>query len=109
MDIAGPSAVDSIDRCAAASGTEIHVALLKTIALIDLFRERSGLSSAIELLASYAPQKYGKKQVDEALTQLVSESFVMFRKHLGAYALYAGSDFDIDEAFSAAFPDAKQV
>ena len=30
----------------------------------------------------------------------------MFRKHLGAYALYAGSDFDIDEAFSAALPDA---
>ena len=51
------------------------------------------------------PQKYRKHQIDEALQYLVSGSFVIFRKHLGAYALYAGSDFDIDQAVSAALPD----
>ena len=43
-------AVDALDRCLAADGDDLHVGLLKTIAIVDLFKERSGLIPSLELL-----------------------------------------------------------
>ena len=36
-------AVDALERCEAMGGGELHLRLLKVIALIDMFKERSGL------------------------------------------------------------------
>ena len=102
------SAVEVVERCEAAHGERIHVDLLKTIALIDLFRERSGLaaSSAVleHCLATVSPE-----EVRAALATLGERSMVVYRKHLKAYAVYAGSDFNIDEALDRTLSSGPQV
>lgn len=94
------TAVDAIERAEARGASSDHLKVLKTIALLDLFKDRSGLQATPEVLASCA----ALDQVSlERLTQeLVAWSVVVFRRHVGAYAIYAGSDFDIEQAVEAA-------
>lgn len=95
-------AVEALERCEALGASLIHIKILKTIALIDLFRERSGLSSTSDLLSACIEGINRKEQTDEALKDLQHWSFVLFRKHLKAYSIYAGSDFDIEQALKEA-------
>jgi hypothetical protein len=90
-------AVDSLERCEARGGDAEHVAVAKSIALIDLFKERSGLSASLALLMASLPT-IKPKRISEVLKDLAEGSIVIFKKHLGAYAIYAGSDFDIEGA-----------
>ena len=81
-------------------GTPGHLRVLKAIALLDLFKDRSGLQPTPEIAASCAA-------VDETafvgvIDDLLSWSVIVFRKHAGAYAIYAGSDFDIEQAVEKA-------
>lgn len=100
--------VDAVERCEAIGGSPVHVALIKTIVLLDLFRERSGLSATPALLSHCLVPSY-RNQAAQALKQLESWSFTIFRKHLGAYGIFAGSDFDIEEAISKALPSPAAV
>jgi hypothetical protein len=101
-------AVEVIERCEAIGTEPLQVLLLKTISLIDLFRERSGLMATPELLeaafANEIPQK-----VSQALENLIAWSHIIFRKHLGSYAIYAGSDFDIEGALTEALANLPDV
>lgn len=101
-------AAEAIERCEAIGGDEIHIKLLKTIAVVDLFKERSGLVASYELLCTCTPG-YSKKAVREAASQLASWSFVIFKKFLGAYAVFAGSDFDIDAAVKTALDELVEI
>ncbi len=94
-------AVEAIERCESQTDILIHSQLLKSIALIDLFKGSSGLIPNLELLEACCPQ-HSTKELQKALDELKRLSFVIFKKHLGAYAIYAGSDFDIDEATNKA-------
>ncbi|WP_017963193.1 hypothetical protein [Rhizobium leguminosarum] len=90
-------AVDAVDRAEAKGGDATHVALVKAVALIDLFKERSGL------LPSWAVLEHTLSHIDSGTLQKCLEdlkewSVVIFRRHLNAFAIYAGSDFDIDAA-----------
>jgi len=100
--------VDAIERCEAIGGSPLHLALIKTIVLLDLFRERSGLSATPELL-SHCVGSAQRNRVAKALKQLESWSFTIFRKHLGAYGIFAGSDFDIEDAIAKALPSPAAV
>lgn len=101
-------AVEAVERCGSIGASEHHVALLKAIALIDLFRERSSLMATPDLLEIAFP---GRKtlHVKQVLRDLVAWSFVLFRKHLGAYSVYAGSDFDLEAALSEALARQPEV
>lgn len=101
--------VDAIERCEAIGGTPLHIALLKSITLLDLFRERSGLTATAELLALCVPTGTSSADLGQALKQLQTWSFTIFRKHLASYAVFAGSDFDIEEAIAKALPPASAV
>lgn len=90
-------AADSLERCEARGGDAEHVAIVKSIALIDLFKERSGLSASIELLQASHPS-IKPKYLIEVLNTLSDWSVVIFKKHINAYSIYAGSDFDIEGA-----------
>lgn len=90
-------ATEALERCEASGGTLLHIKLLKAIAIIDLFRERSGLIASSKLLESCLP-KTPSKEIEEALVQMKNWSLIVFKKFLGAYAIYAGSDFDIEQA-----------
>ncbi len=94
------TAVDAVERCETRGGTATHLSVLKAIALIDLFKDRSGLLPTPEIAATCA-------DLDEATFNSIIEdlsrwSVIVFRKHAGAFAIYAGSDFDIEQAVEIA-------
>lgn len=91
--------VDAVERCQA-KGTALHLRLIKSIALIDLFRNGSGLVADNAVLATCVPEA-SKAEIDNALTDMAGWSQIVFRKHLNTWAIYQGSDFDIDAALSA--------
>lgn len=94
-------AVEAVERCERTDGADhIHIVLLKTIAILDLFRERSGLTTTKDLLVTCFAAKLSAGKIQEALKQLEKWSLIIFRKHMEAFAIYAGSDFDIEQALS---------
>lgn len=91
------TAVEAIDRCEARSGGRSHLGVLKGIALLDLFKDRSGLQATPQVVAQCLP--LGETgSIEASLIDLMSWSVIVFRKHSGTYAIYAGSDFDIEQA-----------
>jgi|SRR5579871_1430344 len=99
------TAVEAVERADAKFGPSQHLSLLKTVALLDLFRERSGLSASEELLGTIFANGHAKS----VLNELREGSFVTFRKHLGTYAIYAGSDFDIEEVVAEALSSIREL
>lgn len=97
-------AAEALERCEASSGDSLHVNLLKTIAVIDLFKERSGLVANYGLLRTCFPET-SDRALEKALTQLDTWSFTIFKKFLDARAIFAGSDFDIDLAVRTALDE----
>ena len=101
-------AAESLERCEAIGGDALHIRLLKTIAVIDLFKERSGLVANSELLRTCFPGT-ADRALEKALAQLDTWSFTIFKKFLDARAIFAGSDFDIDRAVRAALDEIDEV
>ena len=97
-------ACEALDRCEAIGGDALHLKLLKIIAIINLFKERTGLVSNSGLLRSCLPE-ISERALNKALRELESWSFTIFRKFLDAHAIFAGSDFDIDQAVMTALED----
>lgn len=91
------TAADAIDRCVARSGTSLEVRLLKTIGVVELLKDRSGITSTQAVLKA-ALCGHSKQQIESSLRSLERNSEIVFRKHVGAYVLFAGSDFDIENS-----------
>lgn len=92
-------AAEAINRTEASGGTDIHLRLVKTIAILDFLKEHSGVY-ATETALHTALHELPTKQVDNALADLIRWSCSLFRKHLNAYGVFAGSDFDIEGALT---------
>ena len=99
---------EALDRCEAIGGDDLHIRLLKIIAVVDLFKERSGLVANIDLLRSCLPGN-SESAIKKALRELENWSFTIFRKFLDSHAIFAGSDFDIDQAVAAALQDVEGI
>lgn len=97
-------AIDAIERCEARGAEEIELRVAKAIALIDNFRERSGLTASPKILQAALPD-LSRDDIEIALEALSSWSVAIYRRHLGGYSLFAGSDFDIEAAIKAAADD----
>jgi len=89
------TALDALHRAEARDASPEHLNVLKAIALIDLFKDRSGLTASLEVLETTVSSG---TQVQAVLDDLKTWSVIVYRAHAGAYAIYAGSDFDIDAA-----------
>jgi hypothetical protein len=94
-------AVEAVERTEAKTTDALLVDLIKNIAVIDLFRNGSGLAAEAVVLKSLF---YGRtiEQVEAALGQLSKLRVILFKKHIGAWSVFEGSDFDIDNAISQA-------
>ena len=101
-------AAEAMERCEAIGGSELHLSLLKTIAVIDLFKERSGLVANFDLLRTCVPGTPIKK-IKGVLSDLDKWSFTIFKKFLDAHAIYAGSDFDIEKALRTALDEVDEI
>ncbi len=101
-------AAEAIERCESVGGDIFHVNLLKTIAVIDLFKERSGLVAGFDLLKSCFPG-ITAKSLKQGLKRLDDWSLTVFKKFQDAYAVFAGSDFDIDRAVGKALEEIDEI
>jgi len=101
-------AADAIERCEATGGSGLHLTLLKAVALLDLFKDRSGLAPTFNLLRICVPDER-ENDVRKVLDDLQAKSFILFRKFNDAYGIYAGSDFDIDDALENALARVKAI
>lgn len=93
-------AAEAVDR-AESKGRSLHVEITKCVALIELFRGGSGLVPEPDLL-EVCIQGETRSAVGEALKDLVLWKILIERKHLGAFGVFAGSDFDIEAAIQQA-------
>ena len=94
-------AVDAITRCESAGFADLHLDVLKTVALVDLFRARSGLVASPRVLdATTGPATRA------ALSDLEDASVVVYRKFNDSYGVFAGSDFDIEQSVEDAHASA---
>jgi len=89
-------AFEAIER-AGAKGGPLHVSLTKASAIIEFFRNGSGVAVSNDFLALAVPSS-DRDEVDAAVADLLSWAILMPQPRLGGYALFAGSDFDLDEA-----------
>ena len=101
-------AAEALERCESLGGDALHVRLLKTIAVIDLFKERSGLLPNSELLRTCFPDT-PQKAIETALSDLDGWSLTIFKKFLDARAIFAGSDFDIEQAVRTALDEIDEI
>lgn len=93
-------ACEAVER-AESKGTERHVSLTKAIALIELFRSGSGLVADNQVL-EVAVRGVDEGSIPQLLKDLAEWKVLIERKHLGAWGIYAGSDFDIEAAVRVA-------
>lgn len=94
-------AVDALERCEARGGQEIHLRLLKAIAVVGMFQDRSGLAASRDLLALALPD-HRSVEVENALVDLQRWSFVIYRKFTESFSIFEGSDFDVENAVEQA-------
>lgn len=92
-------AMEAVERAALRS--TLCAKLAKAAALIEFFRNGSGLAVTDDFLYLCAPTAT-TAEVDAALAELVSRAILIRQPRLGGYALFAGSDFDLDEAIRLA-------
>ncbi len=90
-------AVDALERCLAVFGDGLHGQILKVIALVGLFRERSGLVAGLDLFEVALPRQ-DRGTLAATLDELEGRSLILHRKFSGEYSIFEGSDFDIEKA-----------
>lgn len=100
-------AVDCVERALTFASQDV-IRVVKTIAMLDLFKRGSGLEASLSVLeAALFPMS--AKDLREAVKSLVDNKVVIYRKHLNAYALYEGSDFDFEASLSEILSRGEEV
>lgn len=94
---------DAVER-AESRGTKLHVRLVKVIALIEMFKNGSGLAAENEVLFNAIPDT-SEQSIKDILKDLKNWSVIIYRKHLDAWGIYSGSDFDVEGAIQKALSE----
>lgn len=83
-------------------GNEKLIDLIKNLAVIDLFKAGSGLEATEEVLLSVS-QGVSRPALSKSLDELAEMRVAVFRKHRSSWAIFEGSDFDVDEEVQKIF------
>jgi hypothetical protein len=94
-------AVEAVERAEAKGAGSIEIALAKSLALMDIFRGVSGLGAEDAVLRTAVPGA-SELEVADSLEKLAQWRVALYRKHVGAWTVFEGSDFDIDQAVAKA-------
>lgn len=92
-------AVEAVERTEAKTGNPFLVELIKNIAIIDLFRNGSGLAADAAVLGAIF-FTVSTDEIEKGLAELSRMRVALFKKHIGAWSVFEGSDFDIDSAIT---------
>lgn len=101
-------AVEAVERAEAKLGDPFLVGLIKNIAIIDLFRNGSGLAADAAVLRTFFDNKT-REELDAALQKLSALKVVIYKSYTGAWSVFEGSDFDIDAAISQALANSPGI
>ncbi|MGN8171687.1 hypothetical protein [Agrobacterium sp. 22117] len=93
-------AFEAIERVGA-KGTALHIALTKAAAIVEFFRNGSGLAVADDILIASVPG-HPSDDIQAAISDLLDWAVLIRQPRLNGYALFAGSDFDLEEAINGA-------
>lgn len=94
-------AVEAVERAEAKTGDQLMVTLIKSIAVIDLFRNGSGLAADAEVIGALFFDRTSE-ELESALQRLAALKVVLYKSYTGAWSVFEGSDFDIDAAIEQA-------
>lgn len=94
-------AVEAVERAEAKTGDPLLVVLIKNIAVIDLFRNGSGLAADAAVIGALFYDKT-REELDAALQKLSALKVALYKSYIGAWSIFEGSDFDIDAAIGQA-------
>jgi len=89
----GPFALDP------ASQRSWRLSLIKNIAIIDLFRNGSGLAADNAVIGALFFDKTSA-EIETALQKLSALKVALYKSYTGAWSVFEGSDFDIDAAIA---------
>ncbi|WP_321952604.1 ATP-binding protein [Paraburkholderia bannensis] len=92
-------AVEAVERAEAKTGDPLLVCLIKNIAIIDLFRNGSGLAADAAVIKSLF-YNVEQEELDAALQKLATLKVALYKSYTGAWSVFEGSDFDIDSAIA---------
>lgn len=87
--------VEAVERVEAGSN-KLKISLIKNIAILDFFRNNTGLPASNEVIRSIYTNNIGH-DLEPLLNELKKSNVIVFRKHLESWSVFEGSDFDIDE------------
>jgi hypothetical protein len=73
--------------------------IVKTIGLLSVYGPPVGLQASLEAVTSAVGES---EEVDETIRQLEDRSVIVYRRHLGGFALWEGSDVDLEAAYENA-------
>lgn len=90
----------TLERLHDASELEIRIA--KVVGLLQALGPASGASASTAALYAALKGIATEAQVQEAIQSLSRRSVLVFRRHSGSYALWEGSDVDIDNRIAVA-------
>ena len=96
----------ALDRLHDAS--ELEIRLAKTIGFLQAIGPASGISASEESLQLGLKGTAQPAVVKQAIQSLSRRSVVVFRRHTASYALWEGSDVDIDDRLRAAQQSVKR-
>lgn len=94
-------AVEAVERAEAKTGDPLLVCLIKNIAIIDLFRNGSGLAADTVVIKALF-YNTAQEELDVALQKLSALKVALYKSYTGAWSVFEGSDFDIDSAIAQA-------
>jgi hypothetical protein len=90
----------ALDRLHDASALEVQLA--KTIGLLQALGTAAGIPASARTLQVALQDAATAEETEEALQSLSRRSVVVFRRHTAGYALWEGSDVDIEDRLTAA-------
>jgi len=94
---------DVLERLHDASSLELRVA--KVVGIIQALGYAAGFPASKELLQfALGGDGVHEKDVNRAIAALEKRSLIVYRRHAGGYALWEGSDLDIDQLLGEARP-----
>jgi hypothetical protein len=81
--------------------TELEIQIAKSIGLLQGIGTSTGIPASISTLQLAMKGCATEVEVDRAVQSLTQRSVVILRRHSGGYALWEGSDVDIDDRLKA--------
>ncbi|MDO6639761.1 hypothetical protein Q4557_07290 [Shewanella sp. 5_MG-2023] len=90
------AAKDAVERAESRNNAD-SVEIVKIISLLNLFGRRSNIFASTEVIVSAMDESLSTIKIKDYLDELIREKIIIFRKHLNSYAVFEGSDIDLEE------------